>query len=262
MGNHGGLYEHFHPDEHAYVDRVLDWLARGRMRHEVRTTDFLDPRQAVILGALANRESDVRFVTYGGYPEAERKRAVIAPDYLEVDERDVPIALLSITSGDARFSGLDHGDFLGAMLGLGLKRDKLGDIHVHDTFCHVLVAEEMADFLTLHLQKVHRVPVTVETLPPDRLRPAEVRMELRRITVASMRLDGILSDVVQVSRAKIVPPIQAGRCKVNWKTEQDPSALLKEGDVVSLRGFGRFRIMETEGVSKSGRIRVVIGKYV
>jgi len=262
MGNHGGLYEHFHPDEHAYVDRVLDWLARVRMRHEVRTTDFLDPRQADILGALANRESDVRVVTYGGYAVAERKRAVIAPDYMEVDESDVPVALLSIASPDARFSDLDHGDFLGAMLGLGLKRDKLGDIHVHETFCHVLVAEEMADFLTLHLQKVHRVPVTVETLPPDKLRPAEVRLETRRITVASMRLDGILSDAVQVSRAKIVPPIQAGRCKVNWKTEQNPSVLLKEGDVISLRGFGRFRVMEVEGVSKSGRIRVVIGKYV
>ena len=81
------------------------------------------------------------------------------------------------------------------------------------------------------------------------------------LSVASMRLDGIVSDVCRLSRAKALVPIQAGRCRVNFKTESDPSKPLKEGDVVSLQGFGRFRVLEVEGVNKKGRTRVKIGKY-
>jgi RNA-binding protein YlmH len=77
-----------------------------------------------------------------------------------------------------------------------------------------------------------------------------------------MRLDGIVSDVFRISRAKILVPIQAGRCRVNWKPEEDPGKPLKEGDVVSLQGFGRFKVLEVEGVTKKGRLRVKVGKYV
>jgi RNA-binding protein YlmH len=59
-----------------------------------------------------------------------------------------------------------------------------------------------------------------------------------------------------------VEPIRAGRCRVNWKTEEDPSQQLHEGDVVSFKGFGRFKVLEVDGVTKKGRIRVKIGKYV
>ncbi|MNI61845.1 hypothetical protein D3C73_1171350 [compost metagenome] len=76
-----------------------------------------------------------------------------------------------------------------------------------------------------------------------------------------MRMDGIISDVFRLSRAKVLVPIQAGRCRVNWKQEEDPSKPLKQGDVISLQGFGRFKVIEVEGVSKKGRIRVKIGKY-
>ncbi|MNG13625.1 hypothetical protein D3C84_973130 [compost metagenome] len=76
-----------------------------------------------------------------------------------------------------------------------------------------------------------------------------------------MRMDGIVSDVFRLSRAKVLLPIQAGRCRVNWKLEEDPSKPLKEGDMVSMQGFGRFKVLEVEGVSKKGRIRVKIGKF-
>ncbi|GAA3403979.1 RNA-binding protein [Paenibacillus hodogayensis] len=256
------LYSHFHPDEHRFVDKAQEWIARAVEQHAVKLTDFLDPRQAFIVQSLANREGDVQVRFDGGYEQAERKRAIVAPAYRDIDEEEPGIGLLCITSDDTKFTQLDHGDFLGSLLGVGIKRDKLGDIHVGDGACHCLIASEMIDYVHLHLQQVHRAHVQTEMLPLDRLQAALPSLETMGLTVASLRLDGIVSDVYRLSRAKVLQPIKSGRCKVNWKPEEDPSKPLKEGDVVSFQGFGRFKLLEVEGETKKGRVRLKIGKFV
>ncbi|XID95309.1 RNA-binding protein [Paenibacillaceae bacterium WGS1546] len=257
-----GIYEHFHPDEKAFVDRAWEWVERAAERHETKRTDFLDPRQAHILSTLANRHPDARVVLHGGAERAERKRALIGPDYRSFEAADFGIAVLDIASDDRRIADLDHGDYLGALLGLGIKRDKIGDLHVGGQGCHALIAEEIGGFLAGHLKQAHRVDVTVSVRPLNELREAVPELDEQVITVASMRLDGIASDAFRMSRAKTVAPIRAGRCRVNWKPAEDPSVTLRAGDVVSMKGFGRFKVLDVEGVSKSGRIRVRIGKFV
>jgi RNA-binding protein YlmH len=256
------IYSHFHPDERAFVDKAWDWVERAAEQHAVKLVDFLDPRQAFIVQSLINRRDDVALHLFGGYEAAERKRGIIGPDYREFGDEDVPVAVVEVSSPDAKFADLDHGDFLGAMLGLGIKRDKLGDIHVFPDKCHCVVAGEIADFININLRQVHRVHVLTDVIPLERLETKDIRLEEMDFTVASLRLDAIAGDVYRLSRAKILAPIQAGRCKVNWKPEEDPSKLLKSGDVVSVKGLGRFQVLSAEGVTKSGRTRVKIGKYV
>lgn len=256
------VYSHFHPDEHRFVDKAAEWVERAAFEHAVKKTDFLDPRQAFIVATLANRQPDVNFRLDGGYEQAERKRAVIAPEYRYLDDEDMSIQVLSVASEDSKICALDHGDYLGSVLGLGIKREKIGDIHVLPDGAHILVASEIAEYIRLNLQQVHRVHVLTELLPLSRLRTAAEQLEQMSLSVASLRLDGIASDVYRLSRAKVLLPIKAGRCKVNWKQVEDPSAPLKEGDVVSMQGFGRFKLLEVEGMSKKGRIRVKVGKYV
>ncbi|MFC4970590.1 RNA-binding protein [Paenibacillus sp. GCM10023248] len=255
------LYRHFHSDEHYFVDKAWDWVERAAQQHAVKLTDFLDPRQAFILTSLVNRHPDVHCRLDGGYEAAERKRALIAPDYRSLDDDDMEMAVLSVSSGDGKFLTLEHGDYMGAILGLGMKRDKVGDIHVIEGGCHCLVTRDAADYLHLNLSQVHRVHVLTELLPPDKLVTSSAKLEELTLSVASMRLDGIVSDVFRLSRAKVLMPIQAGRCRVNWKLEEDPSKPLKEGDMVSMQGFGRFKVLEVEGVTKKGRMRVKIGKF-
>ncbi len=256
------IYAHFHPDEHHFVDKALEWVERAAEQHAVKRTDFLDPRQTFILSTLVNRHPDVHCRLDGGYAEAERKRVIIAPDYRQLDDEEIGIDVLAVSSGDGKFLTLEHGDYMGAILGLGMKRDKVGDIHVIEGGCHCLVAEEAASYLHLHLSQVHRVHVQTEILPLAGLQVSGTRFEEMHLSVASMRMDGIIGDVFRLSRAKALLPIQAGRCKVNWKPEEDPSKQLKEGDVVSLQGFGRFKVLEVDGISKKGRVRLKIGKYV
>ncbi|GIP36405.1 RNA-binding protein [Paenibacillus sp. J2TS4] len=254
------LFDHFHPDEHPFVDKAWEWVQKADSRHETRLTDFLDPRQAYILQTLVNRVGHTSLHLDGGSEGAERARAVIAPDYLFVEQEEFRLAVLSVDAGKGA-EQLEHGDYMGAILGLGIKRDKVGDIHVHANGCHCVVAEEISDYMRLHLQQVHRVHVQTEVIPVRQLRPTRIVLDEMDFTVASLRLDGIAGDVFRLSRAKALVPIKAGRCRVNWKVEEDPSKQLQAGDVVSMQGFGRFRVMEIEGVTKKGRIRLKIGKY-
>jgi RNA-binding protein YlmH len=256
------IYEHFHPDEKAFVDRAWEWVERAAERHETKRTDFLDPRQAHILFSLANRHPDAQVLLNGGSAQAERQRAIIAPDYRDLADEDMGIAVLDISSDDRRISELDHGDYLGALLGLGIKREKIGDLHVSEEGCHALIAEEISSFLVGHMKQAHRVDVTLTLRPLYALREVLSTLEEQTLSVASMRLDGIASDVFRLSRTKIVAPIKAGRCRVSWKPVEDPSHPLRAGDIVSMKGFGRFKVIDVEGVSKSGRIRVRIGKFV
>lgn len=255
-------YAHFHPDEHRFVDKALEWMERAGQQHAAKLTDFLDPRQQFILSSLAAKDDSVVVRQFGGYEEAERKRAVIAPAYRDPQPDDFAVQVLAVTSADSKIATLEHGDYMGAILGLGVKRDKIGDIHVHDTGgCHAVVAAEIADFFRLQLTQVHRVAVSADILPPHRLIRSTETLEEMTLSVASMRLDGIASDVFRLSRAKVLLPIKAGKCRVNWKAEEDPSKPLREGDIVSMQGFGRFKVLELICVSKKDRLRVRIGKY-
>lgn len=253
-------YVHFHPDERPFVDRVTEWMERATANHEFRLTDFLDPRQLQIVQNIATRY-DVVLRVSGGYEGAERCRAMIAPSYRYIADEPDLISLLQINLEADQAHSLDHGDFLGALLGLGIKRDRIGDLHIHERYCHCIVTDSIADYIQLHLHQVHRYAVIIDRLEMAQLHVAPIVFDTMSLTVASMRLDGIASDVYRISRSKIVDPIRAGRCKVNWKVEENPAKALQEHDVVSLQGFGRFKILAVDGTTKKGRIKVQIGKY-
>lgn len=256
------LFQHFHPDERAFAQKAADLIERAARRHQMRRTDFLDPRQAFIVESLVRRYPDMQICLSGGYAFAERKRALIAPDYMTLSADEAGVSLLEIVAPNGGAKDLDHGDYLGALTGLGIKREKIGDLHVGEQGCHCLVAEEMAVYIDTHLHQVHRIHVETAILPLDQLRVEAPRIQNMSFTVASLRLDGIIGDVWKLSRAKALLPIKAGRCRVNWKPEDDPSRLLKEGDTVSLKGYGRFVVRAVEGQSKKGRIRLSVDKYI
>ncbi|AJS57763.1 YlmH family RNA-binding protein [Paenibacillus sp. IHBB 10380] len=256
------IQEHFHPDERDFVDKAWEWVVNAGEYHELKLTDFLDPRQAFILQTLVNRHPDVHMALNGGCDGAERCRAIVAPDYRELDNEDMGLSVLSVHSGDQKFLELDHGDYMGSILSLGIKRSKIGDIHVLDDGCHTVVSQDIASYLQMNLIQVHRIHVQSEILPLELLRTSQVSLETVDITVASLRLDGISSDAYRLSRSKILVPIKAGRCRVNWKVIEDPSTSLKEGDIISIQGLGRFKVMVVSGVTKKGRYRVQIGKFV
>ncbi|WP_027414514.1 RNA-binding protein [Aneurinibacillus terranovensis] len=254
------LFDHFRQEERPFVERVLEWTERVRNRYERIQTDFLDPRQAFIVQSLAGREAGVFFMHFGGYAEAERTRGMLYPEYMEPTEEDVGLALLNVT-GSNRLLPLEHRDYLGSLLGLGIKREKFGDILVHPQCGQLIVAAEIADYVRLHMHQVHRVNVVVENIPLCEIQVPAQSFRRLSFTVQSPRLDAIVSDVYRISRAKVLSPIRNGRVKVNWREVSDPSLYLAEGDVVSFKGFGRFKVTLLGGETKKGRVRLEVSVY-
>lgn len=252
------LLDHFHKEEHPFVERVLEWIGRVEDRVSPIRTDFLDPGQAFILQSLVKHFPGVFFTFFGGYEGAERVRAILYPEYQNPVPEDFGVKMLQVSGGGGSFLTLSHRDYLGSLLGLGIKREKCGDILVHNGFSQIILSEEIFDFVRLHLVKVHRIAVIGEEIPLRLLQVTVKTEKLSSFTVQSPRLDAVVGDVFHLSRTKVLQPIRNGRVKVNWRVFTDPSYLLKEGDMVSFQGFGRFTVLTLGEETRKGRIPVEV----
>jgi RNA-binding protein YlmH len=253
------LYMHFRQDERQMVERSLDWVRRAADRDQLVVTPFLDPREQYILQTVARREPELVFFVDGGYPDAERRRAVVAPSYVAEDPGLFGLAFFRI---ETLGGGLEHPDVLGALLGLGIKREKIGDILPHGSGADVVVAEEIGEFIRLHVGQVGREHVTIKKISREELTLPEQRLAIRTVNVASMRVDAIVSEGFRLSRSKAALLIRNGRCKVNWVVVDKPDHLISEGDLISLRGFGRVRVESVDGTTRKGRTWVKLASFL
>ncbi|MGB9780857.1 RNA-binding protein [Caldanaerobacter sp.] len=246
--------------ERSYVVARLEDVLKGCLKSKSpQHTDFLalsEQRQFEKL-ALKYKNQGIEYFLDGGYSLAERKIAIVYPEFYRYEE-ELPVAALRL-HGKSKFS---HREVLGSILGLGIKRDKIGDIIVIENKCDVIVKKEMKDFLLLNLTKVGRETVEVHEIELFDLMKPEVRYKDIFSTVASLRVDSVTASGFGISRTKASELIKNGLLQVNWEAVEDPSFHVGEGDVISLRGFGRIKLQEVKGNTKKGRISVHILRYV
>ncbi|MFD2371086.1 RNA-binding protein [Brevibacillus sp. GCM10020057] len=252
------LFDHFGKEERPFVERALEMLTQVERKQAMRLTDFLDPRQLFIFRSLSSQVHDVCISAHGGYDGAERVRAILHPEYMTVDPEDYRLALLRIHA-DQRFHVFEHRDVMGALLNAGMKREKFGDMLTDAEGSYAVVAEEVADYICMQVTQIHRTSVQFERVAWEAFSPPAPRFAEKTITVPSPRLDAVIGEVHHLSRAKAVVPIRAGKVKVNWKIVEDPAHALQAGDMVSLAGFGRFKVLEIMGPTRSGRLRMNVG---
>ncbi len=236
--------------------QISDLAERALKIQEPQWTDFLEPPDREQAQAVLGWNTRVRYNALGGYAKAERRRMVIYPDYYIVETIQPALAFLELTTKSPE--PLSHRDYLGAILGLGLKREKLGDLLVAPGSCQLILVPELIDFLRIHLKKVGNHPVELAEIDPEQLNPPEQREKVIRSTVASLRLDAIAGLGFGESRTKMVREIRSERVKVNWRVEKNPDASLEPGAVISIRGRGRVLFKEITGSSKKGRIGIVL----
>jgi photosystem II S4 domain protein len=164
--------------------------------------------------------------------------------------------------GNFIFDPASHPDFLGAILGTGIQRGKVGDILVlGETGAQALIDPLLLDHFATSLTQVRTVPVKVSRIPLSQLKVREPKMEEVQTVEASTRLDALASFGFKLSRTKMGDLIKAGDVKVNWVVEERTARELKEGDVISCTGRGRLQIGEVD-VTKRDRYRVVLKRFV
>ncbi|NLW55669.1 MAG: photosystem II S4 domain protein [Firmicutes bacterium] len=255
--------------DRALAARVLDQVELALKKTEPVATDFFDPRERELVDELLHYLPEVKKLNYGGYRGAERQRMVIVPAFYLAEAVEAPLAYLAIKpladSGKRRTDSsplFSHRAILGSILGLGLKREKIGDILLGEEEAQVVVAEESGEFILTHLQKVGSIAVTVEPIDPEQLNVPVERVKEIKSTVASLRLDAVAGLGYGVSRTRMAREIKAEKVKVNWKLVTNPAHKVAAGDVLSIRGRGRVIVAEVGGETRKGRIRVVMKRLL
>lgn len=241
--------------------RVLDQAEQAIKTWEVVCTDFLSPPELMEVQRLFSRLTEVHLLAWGGYAQAERQRVAIARADLPLDTSQVEVAALEI-AGNFLFDPASHRDFLGAVLGTGIVREKVGDILVSgERGAQAIVVPEMVEFLALHLTQVRSVPVKTQAIDLSELKIREPKKKEMTTVEASMRLDAVASAGFGMSRSKMADLINAGDVRVNWKEITQASHALKTGDLVAIRGKGRLEVGEV-AVTKKDRYRVQLTRFM
>jgi photosystem II S4 domain protein len=243
------------------VARVIDQAEQAIKTWEIVLTDFLSPPELAEVQQVFTRLTEVELVAWGGYPQAERKRMAIARSEMPLDQSQVAITALDI-AGNFLFDTATHRDFLGAMLGTGIVRDKTGDIIVlGERGAQAIVVPELVEFLEINLKQVRSVPVKVQPVDLSELKVREPKKKELTTVEASLRLDAIASAGFGMSRSKMVELIDSGDVRVNWKEITQASSQLKTGDLIAIRGKGRLEVGDI-AVTKKDRYRVQLTRYM
>ncbi len=223
-----------------------------------RFVGFLDERQRALSEAFLRRRGNP-ILSWGGFPEAERILLGVFPAHMEPDEASFPLISLGFTYRTG--ISLTHRDFLGTLLSCGVKREKIGDIVCGDGLAVAFVEEDLAPFLRDQVVKVGGEGVTV-TAPYEGPLPAGRRFLEIRQTVASPRLDAVVKAVAGISREEAARRIAAGLVSLNHQPMESVSAAVREGDLLSIRGEGRYRVEEIGPPTRKGRLQLTAKKYI
>lgn len=250
-------------DEKLLFAKVFDQSVLAQKHRSPKFTKFMDRAKCLKYEMAFVNAHDIFVRAFGGVPNAERMRLGFFPKIYDEEEVQFPISTLSISRKHKKFgqTDLSHRDYLGSILGLGLERDYIGDIIVSDDGAVCVVDDTIADYILSQLVQVSRTNVKVTKIETPIL-VQEKETKQKRITVSSLRLDGILSSALQISRGNSQELIKKEKVNVNWEMVTNPSFQIKDRDMISARKYGRFLVAEIGGTTKKDRIVVEVHIYI
>lgn len=253
--------EHFNKHEYEFVTKVNDWIHQVYYSHKIKKTKFLTPREQQVVQVLVNEFEDVVVRFEGGFKNAERKRAIIIPAYLSGELFDQTVVGYEVQYHH-RLVTIEHRQVLGSLTALNIDRALVGDILVLETGkIYVAICEEFASFIMQYFTKVGRHPISLLKVDIKGLEKLE-QYEENEYIISSMRLDVVVASLMKASRSEVFEYMKQGNIQLNFKLEQNHSYQCKIGDVISIKRYGRYKLLVQKSITKSGRIVVIIGKTV
>lgn len=253
-------------EDRILLAKILDRAEQSQSRNIPVSTDFLSPSQlaeARILLRLAGI-SENAYAILGGYHHAERNLLLFIPDWLDHSDSAAIQAQAPIRFLRAKFRPEDqisHRDLLGSLMALGIVREKTGDILVSPDSADCIILDSIESFLLQNWTTAGRTKLHITRIQSWEIQVPEASIREIRDTVQTLRLDAIFSSGFRMSRGKASDFIRSGRVQVNWLPCIKPDRILSEGDVISARGLGKFKLQSIGGTTKKGRIAINIQVY-
>ena len=240
--------------------RLIDLAEQAVRSRKFRASEFLDPFGMEIAETVAANFDGISVAFDGGYLGAERQKAIFThQDFAGAPSFDIAVVR---AEWSAEFARLTHRDVLGALMGLGVERDAIGDILVSSGVARVLTGSKMAEFLLSEWTMIGAARVRVEADSVESIAPREERTKDISATVASLRADSVAAAGFGVSRSRAASDIEAEKLKLNWQPVKSAAQTVKEGDVLSMRGRGRVEVVEVRGKTKKGRIGISLRRFL
>ncbi len=244
---------------HFIKKRFVDLSRRAADKDIVTFSNFLNLNELTIFHQTT-KELYSSVQLFGGYSHAERQMAAFLPDALYYDWQ-YPIDAVRVTPSNSKFAEkLTHRDVLGALMNLGIKREMLGDILILDSEIIILCVNSVSSYLMEHCIKIRRTMVHSELIPMEDFNYEPALIEKAGI-VSSLRLDNVIADICSLSKASAQKLIMEGNAFLNSQKIQRNDHNCQNGDILSVRHYGKYQLQTTDAVTKKGRIKYIYKIY-
>ncbi|MBR2889646.1 MAG: RNA-binding protein [Oscillospiraceae bacterium] len=249
------------PQDRLLLAKVWDKIQSGIRKNILSNTCFLSPREMEMARYLFGDLDGLH--SFGGYGEAERKMLVYLPEYLDetaLESEDGPLVCLraEFYQGDSP----SHRDFLGALMGAGIGRETIGDICVGKGSCDFFVTSEIAPYIEQNFLSAGRTHLRLSRIPVSEVQVPEPEVKIIKDTVASLRLDSVISSGFRIGRSLAAQYIAAGKAAIDGLPCEKPDKAVSQGAKLSVRGLGKIKLETVNGQTKKGRISIVIHRYM
>jgi Uncharacterized conserved protein, contains S4-like domain len=247
-------------EERLLGRRLLDLYDIAERSGQKMVTGFLSKSEQAFCSFSCSK-ANIKTAFWGGYDGAERCVAVVFPDEVDElleEEKNELLAAICVSHHEK----LSHRDFLGAAVGLGIKRQMVGDILVGENESVLLILRSMVSFFLNNFDKAGHVSLSCREVPLENIEVKEPTYVTVTDTIASNRLDAIVSSGFSISRETVKKAIDRELVSVNYRVVASATYEVKEDDVISMRGQGKFILSSIGGTSKKGRIWIEIKRYV
>lgn len=238
--------------------KILDKRSLCQLRDIPACSPFLSPEEQAAAADMLAQLPPAGAVFTGGYADAQRKVCLFLPSWME---EVPPAALCAVAASVPPMAKLGHRDYLGSLMGIGITREKLGDILLTQEGCQLIALTEVLPILLSQWASVGRYPVGLEELSLEQLSVSVPSGELRTDTVASLRLDAVFATGFSMARSRAAQLITAGRVQVNHRDCEKPDRMVQPGDVLGCRGMGKCVLRGVTGTSRKGRQIIELERF-
>ncbi len=259
------LNQYKKPEEKLILSKIIDKIEFCKLRNQVQVTHFLDEMQQQLVIKFLKLQKQTNYVLLGGFETAERAMLLFYPDKLEplIKEEKINfnewVKVIRITLPNEMEGQYEHRNYLGAIIKLGIKREMIGDILVDEKGADIIVHYDILSFLLMNLPSLTRFQkAKIEEVPLQEIKKLEIKKEEFTITVSSMRLDNIVAELAKCSRSKALELLEQERVFINYEQATKPTKEIKPNDRITIRGKGRFFIIDVIGNTKKGKILIKV----
>lgn len=223
-------------------------------------SDFLDCGEVTDIKCNFHFPYGYNFMFFGGCDDCERQILGVFPEWEEADAKAFPISVLKIEGGYNR--KLTHRDYLGTLMSLGIERKKTGDILIKDKCAYVFIYADVAEYVERNISKIGNQGVKTSLVTLENFKPPKRQLQLIETVCASLRLDAVVGACANVSRQESAKLISGGGVKLNGRETPEVAKSVNAGDLISIRGYGKFILSDTGNETRKGRIHIQLSKYI